>query len=147
MKVDIRIVNDSLTPAINKLIKESGALSKSVLKAMGVSLQSRIVRSFTDQGLRIETWKPKKDGTPTTLQRSTTLRSSIDLTECTDKHATVSTSTVYGQFHQFGTRKGLPRRPFFPFKKNGKIDEHHETALVKVGQSQLDAELKKTDKT
>lgn len=34
-EVDIKVVNDTLSPTLKKLLQDSGKLSKNVLKAMG----------------------------------------------------------------------------------------------------------------
>ncbi|MBO7521516.1 MAG: hypothetical protein J6T16_04680 [Opitutales bacterium] len=72
-EVDIKVVNDTLSPKLKKLLQDSGELSKNVLKAMGNSLQSQVAQSFADPSKRIEPWPPKKDKTPSTLQKSTAL--------------------------------------------------------------------------
>lgn len=132
-EVDIKVVNDTLSPKLKKLLQDSGELSKNVLKAMGNSLQSQVVQSFANPSKRIESWPPKKDKTPSTLQKSTTLRASFVL-KSDARRASVSTPVKYAPFHQFGTRSGLPRRPFFPFRKDGKIWERTEKILKSAAQ-------------
>lgn len=73
-KVKITVVSDSISPRLKTLLSKAGDNSKKVLLGMGVALQSWVVQSFTDKAKRIEPWKPKADGTASTLQKSTKLR-------------------------------------------------------------------------
>ena len=63
--------------------------------------------NFNDAGAsyRPIPWAPKKDGSPSKLQKSGTLSRSFHL-EATDERATVSTPVVYAATHQFGRTEG-----------------------------------------
>ena len=139
----ITIVSDTITPTLKQLRAEANSTSKKVLTGMAIALNSWIVQSFTDESKRIEPWKNKKDGTPSTLQKSTKLRQSIRVRSVTEKEAELGTDTKYAPYHQFGTRRGLPRRPFFPFSKEGKISQSAEQHLEKVAQAAFKKCLKK----
>jgi phage gpG-like protein len=117
-----------------------------VFRAMGTVFLSITMGTFNPAGAdyRPRSWPAKKDGTPSSLQKSGTLSRSFHL-EVTDKSATVSNPCIYAAIHQFGARdyvagqvtgrvktkyanklyagswseirtggKGIPPRPFFP---------------------------------
>jgi phage gpG-like protein len=90
--------------------------------------------NFNDAGAsyRPIPWAPKKDGSPSKLQKSGTLSRSFHL-EATDERATVSTPVVYAATHQFGRTEGrgapIVPRPFFPV-----VDGHLTPAAAeKIG--------------
>ena len=141
-KAKITVVSDSISPRLKTLLSQAGDKSKKVLVSMGVALQSWIVQSFTDKAKRIEPWKPKADGTASTLQKSTKLRHSITMRSSSNV-VEVGTDTKYAPYHQFGTKSGLPRRPFFPYTKQGQLSAGAEKHLYKVGESALKSALKK----
>ena len=72
--VRLGIISNTITPKLRELISKSDEHAQHVMVSMGVALQSWIVQSFTDKAKRIEPWKPKADGTASTLQKSTKLR-------------------------------------------------------------------------
>ena len=144
----ITIVSDTITPTLKQLRAEANTTSKKVLTGMAIALRSWIRRSFNDAEKRIEPWAPKKDGTPSILQsqkkgKSAKLVKSIHVRSVTEKEAELGTDTKYAPYHQFGTRRGLPRRPFFPFSKEGKISQSAEQHLEKVAQAAFKKCLKK----
>ena len=139
----VKIVYNTISPRLQELLRNSGTCSRKVLLSMGASLQSWVVQSFADASRRIEPWAAKKDGTPSTLQKSTKLRQSIRLRSVTEKEAEIGTDTVYSPYHQFGTRRGLPRRPFFPFTKAGKMSDAAEASIYAAGRKAFDSSLKK----
>lgn len=140
--VRLGIISNTITPKLRELISKSDEHAQHVMVSMGVALQSWIVQSFTNKTKRIEPWKPKANGTASTLQRKGDLRQSIRVRKLT-KGALVFTSKSYGQYHQFGTKSGLPRRPFFPYTKQGQLSAGAEKHLYKVGESALKSALKK----
>ena len=145
-QMNIIIVNDSISPKLKKLLREAGSNSKIVLRSMGNSLKSWTVQSFIDPSKRIEAWAPLKDGTPTTLQNrhgAARLRPSITMRTLTEKEARIATEADYSSYHQFGTRRGLPRRPFFPFTKEGKMSDAAEASVYAAGRKAFDSSLKK----
>ena len=77
--IRLGIISNTITPKLRELISKSDEHAQHVMVSMGVALQSWIVQSFTDKAKRIEPWKPKADGTASTLQKSTKLRHSITM--------------------------------------------------------------------
>jgi phage gpG-like protein len=102
---------------------------------MGTTLMSITMGTFNDAGseYRPTSWPPKKDGTPSKLQKSRTLSRSFHLT-VTSTSATVGNPTIYAATHQFGRASAniLPR-PFFPVL-NEKLTPKAEEKIASAGQ-------------
>jgi phage gpG-like protein len=132
----ILITRDDWKPALARL-KRLAANPYPVTRAMGSTFKSITEGNFNSAAasMRSFPWVPKTDGTPSNLQKSTTLSKSFHL-EVTATTATVSNSAIYPALHQFGgdlhpkgrplaytTAEGkkvyhavgeMPARPFFP---------------------------------
>lgn len=142
--ITVKIEKDDITPALHRAI--AGARNKRpILLAMGQTFKSITEGTFNSVGAsyRPTPWKPKRDGTPSILQKSTMMAKSFHL-EVSGDSATVSNSTIYAAIHQLGgvirpkNKKALrffsggkwwmvkqvtmPARPFFPVL-NGKLTE------------------------
>lgn len=78
---------------------------ETIMRAAGTALLSITLGNFNAAGadLRPIPWKPKADGTPTTLKRSGLLSSSFRLTVGRSS-AEISNPTPYASIHQFGGR-------------------------------------------
>ena len=146
MSFQLKIIQDTISPKLAKLIKECSN-PKKVLEAMGTSLVSVTKRAFNDPSLRPSTWAEVKKSSGAPLKRSQTLWQSIRVTQITSNAVSVGTDRPYAAHHQFGTKPyvirpsgkkalfwpgaahpvkqvnhpGLPARPFFPFDDSGKM--------------------------
>ncbi|MGA3268065.1 MAG: phage virion morphogenesis protein [Verrucomicrobiota bacterium] len=112
------LTRNDVSPALSKLAATARHPAP-VFRAMGTVFLSITMGTFNDAGAdyRPKVWVPKKDGTPSKLQKSGTLSRSFHLA-VTDKNATVSNPCIYAATHQFGRTEGrgspIPARPFFP---------------------------------
>lgn len=131
-----------------------------VMRAMGTTLKSITEGNFNSVGAkyRPSPWAPKRDGTPSILQKSTTLAKSFQL-RVWPFRAVVSNPTVYAAIHQFGgtirprpeNQSGLlrfqsggrwwsvrkvtmPPRPFFPMDKTGRLTEAAMRLILRAGE-------------
>lgn len=153
--ISFKLTRDDLSPALRRL----AATAKNpiaVFRAMGTTFKSLTEGTFNSVGAsyRPKPWPPKRDGTPSILQKSTTLAKSFHLEVAAD-HATLRTPMIYAAIHQFGgTIKGkpflrfqwapgrwavvrqvtIPARPFFPVADNGKLTPAAETKIAAAGQ-------------
>ena len=141
--VTFQIVRDTATGKILQALR----LAKNpapVLRAMGTTFMSLTLGTFNDvgAGYRPIPWAPKKDGSPSKLQKSGTLARSFHLT-VTPQAATVATPVVYAATHQFGRDFGrgspIPARPFFPVA-GGQFTEKAAAKIAAVGQRALNRE-------
>ncbi len=128
-----------------------------IFRAMGTTFKSITEGTFNSVGAeyRPAPWKPKRDGTPSILQKSTTLAKSFQL-QVSNTYARLSNPTRYAAIHQFGgTIHGhpwlrmkwgpgardwatvgqvvMPARPFFPVL-NGKLTPAAEEKIARAGQ-------------
>lgn len=130
-----------------------------VMRAMGTTLKSITEGNFNSAGAkyRPQPWLPKRDGSPSILQKSTTLAKSFQL-HVWPMRAVVSNPTVYAAIHQFGgtilpkstnasgllrfpsggrwwsTRKVvMPARPFFPMDKTGRLTSAAVRLIERAG--------------
>jgi len=126
-----KVTRDDISPKIRGLVA-SARRPEPVLRAMGTTFMSITMGTFNDVGAeyRPKTWAPKKDGTPSKLQKSGTLSRSFHL-KVTDKTATVSNPVIYAATHQFG-RSPIPARPFFPVL-DGKLTPKAEEKVMAAG--------------
>lgn len=156
--VSFKITRNDIAPALSKLAASAKNPEK-VLRAMGTTFMSITMGNFNDAGseYRPAVWAPKRDGSPSNLQKSTTLARSFHL-EVTNVYARVSNPVIYAAIHQFGgiivpksgkylrfkwsggwaTVKSvkIPARPFFPVL-NGQLTEKAEEKIRKAGERQL----------
>lgn len=151
----IRVTHDDLTPVLNRLRELAGPKRQSVLRAGGNTLLSITQGSFNSVGaaFRASPWAAKRDGTPSNLQKTTTLAHSWRLT-VTPNGATVSTDREYAAIHQFGgiirpkTAKALrfqsggqwwtvkqvtmPARPMLPITPDGRLTDKAATLVARA---------------
>lgn len=150
VRATIRTFTDTLTPDLmEKIRRVSGAGKSRILEAIGLSLVSMAKRSFaTDASLRPTPWANKKDGSPSTLTKSTRLRKSIR-SQVGGSGLTISSDAAYAAIHQLGGRtrphvirarnkkalafgglfrrsvrhpgSKIPPRPFLPFYRDGSL--------------------------
>lgn len=138
----IAITFDSLTPGLKRLAKV-GQSPKAVLEVGAIEMQSMTVEAFGDPSARPAPWPDKKDGTPSNLVDTTTLRQSIAIGNVSDKKAEVQTDRLYAAVHQFGySAKNIPARPFFPFV-NAQITPEAHSRIEAIMQLKLDKLLAK----
>ena len=138
--VIFKLTQDGVSPELARLARTAKNPTP-VLRAMGMVFKSITEGTFNSVGaaFRPIPWKNKRDGSPSNLQKSTTLSKSFVLT-VTDQFAKVSVqggANQYASAHQFGAdiypksggvltwvdAKGrrwfakhvhIPARPFFP---------------------------------
>ena len=152
--VSFKVTRNDISPKLSKLAA-AAKHPEPVFRAMGTTFMSITMGNFNDAGAeyRPKPWAPKKDGTPSKLQKSGTLSRSFHLT-VTDKSAVVSNPTIYAATHQFGrptktthvhtdaagkrsesqTVGGIPARPFFPVDDSGKLTPAAEEKIAAAGQ-------------
>jgi len=108
-------VSEKLTQAVSDL--RSGEL----MKNLGDAAAAVATRAFREESLRPSPWAPRKPPTGDwpLLRHTLLLERSIRVTECDANHAVIGSDRLYAAFQQFGTRKGLPARPFMPFDSAG----------------------------
>lgn len=134
--VAFRLVKDDISPTLRRAYAKVKPPTP-VLRAMGTTFMSITMGTFNSVGANYRPipWKPKIDGSPSNLQKSTTMAKAFQL-QVTATLATVSNSAVYSRIHQFGgvikPKSGpvlkfkvgdrwvskkqvtMPARPFFP---------------------------------
>lgn len=132
-----------------------------VLRSMGTTLKSITEGTFNTAGAayRPGPWPPKRDGTTSNLQKSTTLAKSFFL-EVGTRTATVGNPTRYAAIHQFGgtirpkngkalrfqsggrwwtvSKVTIPARPFFPIAPDGGLTSAAAQRVLSAGQRTLD---------
>lgn len=132
-----------------------------VWRSMGNTLKSITEGTFNSVGARFrpKAWPPKRDGSPSILQQSTTLVKSFWLA-VGPHHATVSNATPYAAIHQFGGviraknkpvlrfRSGgrwwskkevkIPARPFFPITQTGQLTPAASQLIARAGARAID---------
>jgi len=152
--VSISITRNDIGPAIKKLEK-LGHDTTPVMRSIGNAFLSITKGDFNPVGakLRPAPWKAKRDGTPSNLQKSTTLSKAFQLT-VTAKTATLTNATKYAAIHQFGgvikpsskpalrfqsgghwwsaKQVTIPARPFYPVL-NGKLTPEAERRIANAG--------------
>ena len=129
MKITVTKVRDSLTPSVRRRLNRLRD-PKPALAAMGEVVVSVTMRAFTDASLRSSTWarlapstikRRRQDGRGTMpLLRTGLLSRSARVSSLTKSSVVVGSDRPYAPHQQFGTRRGVPARPFFPFDKSGR---------------------------
>ena len=139
---------DTLTADLLRTARGMSAEKRrEAMDAVGLGLVSMAKRAFnTDTSLRPAPWVAKKDGSPSTLQKSTRLRNSIKHGATADT-ASVFSDAKYAAIHQLGGQtkahiirpkfkkalafgggvfamvrhpgSTIPARPYFPFHATG----------------------------
>ena len=157
--ITIRI-RDQGVAALLARARRVGANSEPILRAMGTTLKSITEGTFNSVGAayRPSPWAPKRDGTPSILQKSTTLAKSFFLT-VTSRSATVGNPMRYAAIHQFGgeirpknaaalrfqsggrwwtvQKVTMPARPFFPITSGGEFTSAAVGLIVRAGERAL----------
>lgn len=137
-----RVTRNDISPSLSRTIKGVKPPNrKRVLRAMGTTFKSLTEGTFNSAGAQYRPlpWPAKKDGSPSILQKTTTLSKSFTL-EVTDDVATVGNPTKYAATHQFGREQGsgeIPARPFFPVL-NGKLTPPAEEKIARAARRVLE---------
>jgi phage gpG-like protein len=154
-----RLTRDDLTPALSR-VAATARNPIAIMRAAGMVFKSITEGNFNSAGasFRPIPWKPKYDGSPSNLQKSTTMARSFHL-EVTATTATVSNPMPYAAIHQFGgeirpksggslmwtapdgakvfaKKVTMPARPFFPVV-NGKLTPAAEALILKAAERAL----------
>src|SRR5689334_63289 len=95
------ITHDDISPSLIRLAN-TARNKLPVLRAMGTTFKSITEGTFNSVGAsyRPIPWPAKRDGTPSILQKSTTLAKSFHLS-VTGEAATLSNPMPYAAIHQF----------------------------------------------
>jgi phage gpG-like protein len=139
-----------------------------IFRAMGTTFKSITEGTFNSVGeeYRPKPWAPKRDGSPSILQKSTTLAKAFHLA-VSERGATVSNPMIYAAIHQFGGTihaknggylkfkwgKGahdwavvdsvkIPARPFFPVDETGRLTAKAEEKIRRAGERALAREMR-----
>lgn len=131
-----------------------GANPEPIVRAMGNTLKSITEGNFNSVGAkyRPSPWPAKSDGTPSILQKSTTLAKSFFL-QVDGRRAVVGSPMKYAAIHQFGgeirpvnrdflrffigdrvvfaKKVTIPARPFFPIDDN-RVDSQFTPAAARL---------------
>lgn len=129
MQIKVTKVRDTMTPSLRAklaLLRDP----KPALAAMGEVVVSVTMRAFTDASLRPSQWAPlaastikrrRADGRGTSpLLRTGLLSRSARVSSLSKSTVVVSSDRPYAPHQQYGTRRGVPARPFFPFDSSGR---------------------------
>lgn len=149
MQLTLKINDDTLTADLARVARAGTAeVRQKAMEAVGLGLVSMAKRSFnTDPSLRPAPWAPKKDGKPSTLQKSTRLRNSIRVTSASESGVSIGSDAAYAAIHQTGGQtaahiirprfkkalafgggvyrmvkhpgSSIPARPYLPFTSSG----------------------------
>src|SRR5436190_11023381 len=167
MQVTLK-ASDTLTA---DLLRKARAMDagprREAMEAIGLGLVSMAKRAFnTDTSLRPAPWANKKDGTPSTLQKSTRLRQSIRVTSVSGDSVSLGSDAKYAAIHQLGGRtkahlirprfkkallvpgKGIfryvkhpgsaiPPRPYLPFDASGRPTPQAHALILSVLKAKL----------
>lgn len=155
MSFSFSIRKNDVSPKLSRLAA-TAQRPQAVLRAMGTTFKSITEGTFNSVGAsyRPAPWAVKYDGSPSILQKSTTMAKSFQL-EVTDQYAKVSNPMVYASIHQFGgeilakgkalswigpdgkrifaKRVKIPARPFFPVL-GGKLTGMAEEKIRRAGE-------------
>jgi phage gpG-like protein len=158
-KMNFTLKKNTLSPSITALAKTAKNPTP-VMRAMGTTFKSITEGTFNSVGssYRPTPWPAKADGSPSNLQRSTTMSKAFQLS-VTDKTATVSNPMIYARVHQLGAiikavnakalswldngvrrfakKVKIPARPFFPIL-NGRLTPAAETKILAAGKRVID---------
>lgn len=145
---------NDISPSLSRLAKGvKPPQRKRVLRAMGTTFKSITEGTFNSVGAsyRPAPWPAKRDGSPSNLQKSTTMAKSFHL-DVTDEYAKLSNPMKYAAIHQFGGKiegnpwlkfkigdqwvtlheVNMPPRPFYPVK-DGKLTPKAEEKIGAAG--------------
>lgn len=153
-----KLTRDDISPAIRRLVKLARN-PEPVMRAMGTTFKSITEGNFNSVGaaMRPSPWASKADGSPSNLQRSTTLSKSFRL-DVSPTVARLSNPARYAAIHQFGgeitakrarmlswigpdgqrvfvRRVTIPARPFFPVDATGsRLTRRAEELILRAGE-------------
>jgi phage gpG-like protein len=129
-KLTYRVKRDTLTPDLRRALR-AAKNPQPALRAAGTIVVEMTKRAFSEAALRPDPWAPLKVSTlaekrragksNAVLKRDGVLWRSPRLITADSRRVIVGTDRFYARFHQLGTRKGIPARPFFPWHRNGKM--------------------------
>jgi phage gpG-like protein len=156
----LRLFSNTVSPSITKLVS-TAKNPVPVLRAMGTTFKSITEGTFNSVGssYRPKPWAPKRDGSPSNLQKSTTMAKSFAL-EVTSTYAKLSNPMKYAAIHQFGgtikpvnakvlrfklpsgqwvsvKQVTIPARPFFPIL-NDRLTPAAEEKILRAGKRVID---------
>lgn len=139
----IRIAVDTLTPGMQKLARSLDSSGrKDLLEAMAIELKGATVEAFQSPADRPAPWPAKRDGSPSNLVDTTSLRQSFQV-NASSRESSVTTDRVYAAAHQFGVPdRNLPARPFFPFLQ-GRITNAASERIKAVAEDKLKSLLRR----
>lgn len=160
-----RVTRNDISPSLSRL----AATAKNpvpVLRAMGTTFKSITEGNFSSFGAayRPKPWPPKRDGSASILQKSTTLAKAFHL-EVSSQAATLSNPMIYAAIHQhggvirakpgkrlswvgpdgkriFAMKVTIPPRPFFPVL-DGKLTPKAEEKIGAAAQRAIAREAAK----
>ncbi len=148
---------------VQALLQKANAVAKRpepIIRAMATTLKSITEGTFNSAGAtyRPIPWPSKRDGTPSNLQKSTTLAKSFFL-KMQANSAIVGNPTIYAAIHQFGgtirprnakalrfesggrwwtvQKVTIPARPFFPISPSGQLTTSAAARMVAAGERAL----------
>jgi phage gpG-like protein len=131
-KLSTRIKRDTLTPDLRRALR-AAKNTQPALRAAGVVVVEMTKRAFNESQLRPEPWAPLKAATlaqkrrlgksNAILKRDGALWRSPRIISVDGRRVIVGTDRFYARFHQLGTKKGIPARPFFPWHSSGRMSE------------------------
>ena len=156
------IETNELTPVLARLLAKAEDERRVILDAVGGVLVSITFRAFTEEALRPQPWPAKRDGTPSRLIASGTLRRSIRIVSITSNSVEVGTDRVYAAIHQTGgvirpkagkalrfqiapgqwvtvSKVTIPARPYFPITASGQLTPTALDAVLDIIQVALAA--------
>ena len=141
------IIKDGVSPELERMARQV-ANRRPILEAMGQSLVSQTKQAFMNEAVRVAVWPPLK---PATIKRkggkggilrgaNAVMMRSIAARVINNSEVVVSTDRPYAVYHQFGTKRGLPPRPFFPFVA-GRLTQEARQKIERVAMAKIRAML------
>lgn len=132
MKVDIRLRKDTLTADLRRALR-AAQNPEPALRAGGQVVVEHAKRAFRETGLRAESWpalsaktlaeKRRAQKSSSVLIRDGHLIRTPRILTSAKRRVIVGSNLFYARFHQLGAKNGIPARPFWPFRSNGKMTE------------------------
>ena len=135
-------MRDHLTPALKaKLAQISN--KKPILEKMGRAAVTISKEAFTDESLRPNKWKPKKDKSPATLVQTGELKDSLLALPPSSDMIEVGSKSQYARAQNFGYEpRNLPARPFWPFVEGGDIFAPAQKAIFSAMKAAVEKALR-----
>lgn len=130
MKVHIRLRRDTITPDLRRALHASQNPGPA-LRAGAQVVVEHAKRAFRESDLRAASWKALSDRTRAEKRRARKsnailirdghlIRTPRILTS-ESRRVIVGSNLFYARFHQLGTKRGIPARPFWPFDSTGRM--------------------------